>query len=117
MGSVKVSPTTEYGMAVGMVDCDQCFVEENLAALVGKRAQTNEGMGKRGHGMARHCCWAKRRNRSESGPCYRVFGAPVCYRDANSWGMWVVVGNRGKEREVEATGTQVGNTHVLMRKG
>jgi hypothetical protein len=39
-------------MAFGMVDCDQCLVKDNLAALVGERAQTDEGMGKRGHDMA-----------------------------------------------------------------
>jgi hypothetical protein len=50
--SVVVLPTVDYGMAVRMVDCDGYLVEDNLAALVGKRAQTNEGMGKRGHDMA-----------------------------------------------------------------
>jgi hypothetical protein len=35
-----------------MVDCDQCPVKDNLAALVGKRAHTIAGMGKRGHDMA-----------------------------------------------------------------
>jgi hypothetical protein len=53
-GSVKVPPTAEYGMAIGMVDCDQCFVKDNLAALVGKRAQTDEGLGKRRHDMSCH---------------------------------------------------------------
>ncbi len=32
MGSINVPPTTEYGMAVRMVDCDQCLVIDNLAA-------------------------------------------------------------------------------------
>ncbi len=50
-GTVKVPPTFEDGVAIGMEDCDQCLFEDNLAALVGKRA---EGMGKRGHDMARH---------------------------------------------------------------
>jgi hypothetical protein len=45
-----------------------------------------------------------------------MFGASVGYRDADSWGTWVVVGNKGAAREVEATGARVGNTHVLMRK-
>jgi hypothetical protein len=40
-----------------MEDHDKCLVEDNLAALVGKRAQTDEGMGKRRHDMARHHCW------------------------------------------------------------
>jgi hypothetical protein len=31
------------------------LVEDNLATLVSKRAQTDEGMGKRGQDMARHC--------------------------------------------------------------
>jgi hypothetical protein len=53
-GAVKVLPTFKDGVAVGMEDCDQCLVEDNLAALVGKRAQTDEGMGERGHHMARH---------------------------------------------------------------
>ncbi len=48
MGSVKVPPTAEYGMAIGMINCDQCFVKDNLTALVGTRAKTNEGMGKEG---------------------------------------------------------------------
>ncbi len=54
-GSVDVLLTVEYGMAIGMVDCDQYLVKDNLAALVGKRAQTNEGMGGRGQDMACHC--------------------------------------------------------------
>jgi hypothetical protein len=60
VGAVKVPPTFEDGVAVGMKDCDQCLVKDNLADLIGKRAQTNEGMGKRGHDMARHPCWGKR---------------------------------------------------------
>ncbi len=110
LGAVKVRPTFEDGVAVGMEDCDQCLVEDNLAALVGKRAQTNEGMETRWHDMARHCCWGNCGNGSYSGTCSGVFGAPVCYRDANSWGTWVVVGNGGTAREVEATGAGVGNT-------
>jgi hypothetical protein len=43
-------------------------------------------------------------------------GHPLVYRDADSWGTWFVVGNRGATREVEAAGARVGNTHVLMRK-
>ncbi len=46
-----------------------------------------------------------------------MFGASVGYHDADSWGTRVVVGNRGAEREVEAAGARVGNSHVLMRKG
>jgi hypothetical protein len=56
-GAVKVLQTFEDGVAVGMEDCDQCLAKDNLAALVGKRAQTDEGMEKRRHDMARHCCW------------------------------------------------------------
>ncbi len=52
LGAVKVPPTFEDGAAVGMEDCDQYLVKDNLAALVGKRAQTDEGMGKRRHDMA-----------------------------------------------------------------
>ncbi len=52
LGAIKVPPTFEDGVAVRIKDCDQCLVEDNLEALVGKRAQTNEGMGKRGHDMA-----------------------------------------------------------------
>jgi hypothetical protein len=50
-GAIKVLPTFEDRVAVGMEDCDRSLVEDNLAALVGKRAQTNEGMGKRWHDM------------------------------------------------------------------
>ncbi len=50
--SVVVLPTVEYGMAIRMVNCDRYLVKDNLAALVGKRAQTNEGMGKKGHDIA-----------------------------------------------------------------
>jgi hypothetical protein len=46
-----------------------------------------------------------------------MFGAPVGYRDTDSWGTRVVVGNRGAAREVEAAGARVGNTRVLLRKG
>ncbi len=63
-GAVKVLPTFEDGVAVGMKDCDRCLVKDNLAALIGKRIQTNEGMGKKWHGMARHCCWGNLGNRS-----------------------------------------------------
>jgi hypothetical protein len=35
-----------------------------------------------------------------------VFRASVGYRDADSWGIWVVVGNGGAAREVEAAGRQ-----------
>ncbi len=52
LGAIKVLPTFEDRVAVRMEDCDQCLVKDNLAALVGKRAQTDEGMGKRGHDMA-----------------------------------------------------------------
>jgi hypothetical protein len=62
-GAVKVSPTFEDMMAIGMEDCDRCLVKDNLAALVGERAQTDEGMGKRWHDMAQHHCWGKCRNR------------------------------------------------------
>jgi hypothetical protein len=48
LGAVKVLPTFEDGVAVRMEDCDRYLVEDNLAALVGKRSQTNEGMGKDG---------------------------------------------------------------------
>jgi hypothetical protein len=41
LGAAKFPPTIEDGMAVGMEDCDQCLVEDNLAALVGERALTN----------------------------------------------------------------------------
>ncbi len=63
-GAVKVPPTFEDGAAVGMEDCDRCLVKDNLAALVGKSSQTNEGMGKRWPDMARHCCWGDHGNRS-----------------------------------------------------
>ena len=56
LGAIKVLPTFEDGVAIGIEDCDHCLVKDNLAALVGKRAQTNEGMGKRQHDMARDCC-------------------------------------------------------------
>jgi hypothetical protein len=51
LGAIKVPPTLEDGVAIRMEDCDQCLVEDNLAALVGERAQTDEGMGKRWHDM------------------------------------------------------------------
>ncbi len=38
-------PTFKDGVAVGMEDGDCCLVKNNLAALVGKRPQTNEAMG------------------------------------------------------------------------
>jgi hypothetical protein len=46
-----------------------------------------------------------------------MFGASVGYRDADSWGTRVVVGNEGAAREVEAAGARVSNARVLMRKG
>jgi hypothetical protein len=46
-GAVKVAPTFEDGVAVRMEDCYRCLVKDNLAALVGKRSQTNEGMGEK----------------------------------------------------------------------
>jgi hypothetical protein len=61
-GAIKVLPSFEDGVAVGIEDCDRCLVKDNLAALVGKGSQTNEGMGKRWHDMAQHCCWGKLRN-------------------------------------------------------
>ena len=48
LGAVKVPPTFEDGVAVGMEDCDQCLVEDNLAALVGKRANPMRVRGKDG---------------------------------------------------------------------
>jgi hypothetical protein len=51
-GAVKVLPTFEGEMTIGMEDCDRCLVKDNLAALVGKKSQTNEGMGERWHDMA-----------------------------------------------------------------
>ncbi len=45
-----------------------------------------------------------------------MFRTSVGYHDADSWGTWVVVGNGGAVREVEANGARVGNTHVLIRK-
>jgi hypothetical protein len=47
-GAIKVLPTFEDGVAVGMEDCDQCLVEDNLAALVGKRANPMRVRGKDG---------------------------------------------------------------------
>jgi hypothetical protein len=35
-------------MAIGMVDCDQCLVEDNLAALVGKWPKPMRAWGKEG---------------------------------------------------------------------
>ncbi len=64
LGAIKVLPTFEDGVAVGMEDCDRCFVKDNLAALVGKMAQIDEGMGKRGHDMVQHSCWGKSGNGS-----------------------------------------------------
>jgi hypothetical protein len=58
-GAVQIPPIFEDRVVVGMEDCDRCLVEDNLAALVGERAQTNEGMGKRWLDMAQHCCWGK----------------------------------------------------------
>jgi hypothetical protein len=56
-------------------------------------------------------------NGSQSSACYGVFGTSVGYCDAGSRGTWVVVGNGGATREVEATGARLRNTRVLMRKG
>ena len=63
-GAVKVPPTFEDGVAAGMEDCDRCLVEDNLAALVSKRAHPDEGKGKRWYDMAQHRCWGKHGNRS-----------------------------------------------------
>jgi hypothetical protein len=38
MGAVQVLPTFKDMVAAGMKDCDRCLVEDNLAALVSKRA-------------------------------------------------------------------------------
>ncbi len=51
-GAAKVPPIFEDGVAVGMKDCGRCLVEDNFAALVGERSQTDEGTGKRWHDMA-----------------------------------------------------------------
>ncbi len=64
MGAIKVPPTFEDRVAVGMEDYDRCLVEDNLAALVSKRTKTNEGMGKIWHDMARHRCWEGLGNKS-----------------------------------------------------
>jgi hypothetical protein len=45
-GTIQVPPTIENRVAVGMEDCDRCLVKDDLAALVSKRAQTNEGLKK-----------------------------------------------------------------------
>jgi hypothetical protein len=63
-GAIKVPPTFEDRVVIRIQDCDRCLVKDNLAALAGKRVQTNESMGKRLHNMARHHCWGKRGNRS-----------------------------------------------------
>jgi hypothetical protein len=36
LGTLKVPPTFEDGVAIRMEDCDQCLVEDDLAALDGK---------------------------------------------------------------------------------
>jgi hypothetical protein len=64
MGAVKVPQTFEDRVTIRIEDSDRCLVEDNLAALVGKRAQTNEGIGKRWHDMARHHCWGELGSRS-----------------------------------------------------
>jgi hypothetical protein len=112
-GAVNVPPTVEYGLAVSMV----MSCQRQSSAQVGKRAQTNEGMGKRGHNMAHHYLWGKCRNGSQSSTCHGLFETSVGYRDAYSLGTWVAVGNGGAAREVEATGARAGNTPVLMRNG
>jgi hypothetical protein len=61
-GPFQIPQTLNHRVAIEMEDCDQCLVEDNLAALVSKRAQTDEGMGKRRHDMARHCCWGEPAN-------------------------------------------------------
>ncbi len=63
-GTLKVAPTFEDGVAVGMEDYGRCLVKDNHAALAGKRSQANEGMGVRWHDIARHCCWGKFENQS-----------------------------------------------------
>ncbi len=50
-GAVKVAPTFEDGVASRMEDCYRCLVKDDLAALVGKRSQTDEGMEERWHDM------------------------------------------------------------------
>jgi hypothetical protein len=50
-GAGHILPSREYGMPIGVEDSDSCFGEDNVAALVGKRPQANEGMGERGHDM------------------------------------------------------------------
>jgi hypothetical protein len=51
-GAIKVMPTLEDGVAVRMEDYYRCLVKNNLAALAGKRSQTNKGMGGKWHDMA-----------------------------------------------------------------
>ncbi len=47
----------------------------------------------------------------------QLFRTSIGYRDADSEGTWVEVGNGGTARQVEVTGARVGDTCVLMRKG
>ncbi len=50
--AIQFMPTFKDGVAFGMEDSHCCLVENNSATLVGKRPQTYEGMGERGHNMA-----------------------------------------------------------------
>jgi hypothetical protein len=93
-----------------------CLVENKLAALVGKRPQTDEGMGERGHDMARHCCQGKGGCQSKCGTDHQAFRATVCHTNIDGWGAGIVVGDWGAWCKVEAIGAGVGNASVKIWK-
>ncbi len=45
LGAFMFVPTFKDGVAIGMKDGYHCLVKNNLAAFVGKRPQTYEGIG------------------------------------------------------------------------
>ena len=90
---------------MGINDGDVIFGEDDSAALVGKRAQTNEGMGKWWYHMSMHCCRWKRWNRRESCTGNRSHRQTISNLDSNGRSPGVDIGDGGIEDEVETTGT------------
>jgi hypothetical protein len=84
-----ILPSREDGMAIGVVDHDGCFSEDNVAALVGKRPQADEGMGKRD--MSQPCC----RGKEDANARVVLVRVPVGHADTSSRGSEIVFGDCG----------------------
>ncbi len=89
---------------MGINDGEVIFGEDNSAALVGKRAQTNEGMGKLWHHMSMHRCRWKRWNGCESCTCNRSHHQSISNLDSNGQSSGVDIGDGGIGGKVETTG-------------